>query len=228
MDIRYPNDFISQHLLQRQEYEWYVIELITALCDSHDRGHILDIGANMGTVSLPLAQKFPNYVISAFEVQPELHSVLQRNVDLNQLSNINVYSFGLGSVNETKTIAMPDYDSAKNIGAFSLHDYVLSKSSIAQGQGKINTVDIVPLDSVDLGDLPIRCIKLDVEGYELAVLQGAVQTLAQHHYPPLVYESWSYNAWWNDHRQELETFLKHLGYNSFTKIDDTVVAQFKQ
>jgi FkbM family methyltransferase len=228
MDIRYPDDFISKQLTTKKEYEWYVVELVTNICKEFAQGVILDVGANVGTVALPLARLFPDFQICAFEVQPELQNLLNCNVELNALTNIELYPFGLGDTAETKTIVLPDYSAAENIGAFSLHEFVQQQSSISRGHGVEHQIEIKRLDDVSIGQQPIRCIKLDIEGYELKMLQGAVQTLKIHNYPTIVYESWSYNLWWKDHRLQLESFLKTLGYNSFSQFDDTVVARHLQ
>ena len=222
MNIRYLQDHISKHLMACGEYEWYVIEIIKQLCAGHSTGSILDIGANQGTVCLPLSRMFSNYTIHAFEVQPHLIEVLTENIALNQCSNIVLHNRGVSNVLESKEILVPNYETADNIGAFSLDPFVNKNSPISVGTGINVTVDMVTIDSAPyLGE--IRCIKLDVEGYELRALQGALQTLKRNNYPPIVYELWGYNAWWNDHAEKLKEFLTLLGYK-IQYIDDTAVA----
>jgi FkbM family methyltransferase len=223
MLIEYPQDYISQQLTNSGEYEWYVIEIIKRLCGTHDQGVVLDIGANQGTVTLPIARDFPGYTVHSFEIQPALIHCLQHNIKLNNLKNVVLHEHGLGEVENIITVAQPDYAQAENIGAFSLNPVVWKNSSISQGHGDPIQVKIVPLDTIEF-DQPIRCIKLDVEGFERMVLQGAYQTLRKHNFPPIVYELWSYNSWWAEHARELEYMLTQMGYQ-IQKIDDTGIAQ---
>ena len=222
MAIEYPQDYISQRLLETGEYEWYVIEIIKSLCSAHDQGLFLDIGANQGTVTLPIARDLTGYTVHSFEVQPVMISCLQRNVELNNLKNVVIHSHGLGEVENTVTISQPDYAQAENIGAFSLNPLVWKNSTISQGHGQPAQVKVVPLDTIEF-DQHIRCIKLDVEGFEKMVLQGAYRTLRKHNFPPIVYELWSYNSWWAGQAQEIETMLVQMGYQ-IKKIDDTGIA----
>lgn len=222
MSLRYPQDYITKHLKACGEYEWYVIEIIRNLCSGHSTGSILDIGANQGTVCLPLSKMFPNYTVHAFEVQPHLIDVLKENIALNQCSNIVLHNYGVSNISESKEILVPNYETAGNIGAFSLDPFVNQNSPISVGTGINVTVDMVTLDSLPyLGE--IRCVKMDIEGYELRALQGALQTLKRNNYPPIVYELWAYNAWWNNHAEKLKEFLTILGYK-IHHVDDTAIA----
>jgi FkbM family methyltransferase len=223
MQIEYPQDYISQTLISSGEYEWYVIEIIKSLCSKHNQGIFLDIGANQGTVTLPIARDFSNYVVHSFEIQPAMLGCLKQNIKLNNLSNVVVHEHGLGEVDNTVTVAQPDYARTENIGAFSLNPIVWKNSAISQGHGDPIQVKIITLDSCQF-DLPIRCIKLDVEGFEAMVLRGAFQTLRKHNYPPIVYELWNYNPWWHEHAREIEYMLTQMGYQ-IQKIDDTGIAQ---
>lgn len=225
MSIAHENDYISQHLINSGEYEWYIVEILTELAKGCDTGSILDIGANIGTVSLPLARQFPQYTVHAFEVQPMLVNNIRENIALNNLENITIHAYGLGSADRTVSLNQPDYDHATNIGAFSLNPLVWKHSDWAQGKGSKINFAIKPLDSVTI-DQPIRCIKIDVEGYEQMVLEGALETLKRHNYPPIVYELWSYNEWWRPAAEELEKFLSMLGYQ-IEKINDTGIARHK-
>ncbi|TFE67171.1 hypothetical protein A7Q09_01560 [Methylacidiphilum sp. Yel] len=60
---------------------------------------ILDCGANIGLATLFFKILYPNSIIEAFEPDPELFSILKRNVTENQLSNVHVYNYALGEKN---------------------------------------------------------------------------------------------------------------------------------
>jgi FkbM family methyltransferase len=222
MILPYTQDHIAQELINRGEYEWYVIEILKRLLTGHTDGIFLDIGTNLGTVTLPMSRDYPGMTIHSFEIQPFLISTLRTNLQLNQLTNVVIHEHGLGNKLDTITIRQPDYTQAGNVGALSLNPKVQQHSNIAVGQGDEIVVNVVPLDTIDF-DQPIRAVKLDVEGYEQFVIEGALETLKKHNYPPIVYELWGYNAWWNEERAELEKFLNSLGY-SVSKIDDTGIA----
>jgi FkbM family methyltransferase len=226
MAIHYPQDFISQALLTKGEYEWYVIELVIKQAQLRGPGVILDIGSNMGTVCLPVAQQLPDYTVAAFEPLPAMQEILLQNIQLNNITNIQTYNHALGDSYGVMQIQEPLYDQAANIGAFSLNPAVWENSDISIGHGKEIAIEIKPLDSMIFYD-PICCIKLDVEGYELSVLKGAVETLRVHDFPPIIYERWSYNAWWNNEAKLLQDWLAELGYQ-VQHFSDTAIAEYKQ
>ena len=220
--IYHPGDHICRHLLQFGSYEWYVVQIIDKILSQSQPGVVLDIGANMGIMTLPLAAKYTNFEFHMFEVQPEMCSAIEENTALNSLTNTILHKQGLGDQEETIEIKMPDYLKSTNIGAFSLNSFVHQHSNIAQGTGELAFVHVVPLDSLTFNQ-PIQCVKLDVEGYEMHVLQGAEKTLKQNNYPPIVYELWGYNAWWRDRAEQIKNYLKNLGYNLYF-YDDAAIS----
>lgn len=222
MKLPYTQDHIAKELIHYGSYEWYVIEILQNLLKGQTSGIFLDIGTNLGTVTLPMARDFPEFSIHSFEIQPFLINALKDNLKLNNLTNVTIHEHGLGNKHDSITIKQPDYTQAGNVGALSLNPKVREHSDIAVGHGDEITVNVVPLDTIEF-DQPIRAIKLDVEGYEQLVIEGGLETLKKNNYPPIVYELWGYNAWWNEERQQLLEFLNSLGY-SVTKIDDTGIA----
>lgn len=226
MNIRHSQDYISKTLLEQEEYEWYVVDIVSKLSAGYKTGTILDIGANIGIVCIPIAKQYPDYQVYAFEAQVYVADMLEENIKLNNLNNIAVHSYALGENACTISIAHPKYDEAENIGAFSLDPYVIEQSEIARGHGEYESIPVHILDDMQF-DQPIRCIKLDVEGYEERILLGGLETLKKHNYPPIVYELWSYNNWWKQNANNLRDLLESLGYKIVTH-GDTAIAIYEK
>lgn len=127
------------------------------------RGLALDIGAHIGTWTIPLAGQF-RYVV-ALEPQPENYACLLDN--LEGIDNVAVVQAAAGASEAHASLAVTE-----NSGT-----YFLTK-----GEG----VQVVRLDDIALpGTAPVDFIKLDVEGMEGAALQGATGLLTE--YKPAVF-----------------------------------------
>jgi FkbM family methyltransferase len=222
MMVRQSPDMISRILAQTGEYEWQVVALCAALASGHEDGYIVDIGANMGTVTVPLAKQFPGYRVRSFEPQRAVFYQLAGNVALNDLSNVELRMNGLGSQRRSIYIDMPDYDKDANIGAWSMDAEVREKSPEGRGGGKEEPVQIEMLNDMHF-DKPIRLIKIDVEGMELEVLKGGYRLLQEHDYPPLVYECWQQFDWYKLRAKELDDYVRGMGYQTHT-VGNTIFA----
>lgn len=128
-------------------------------------GVALDIGANIGAHTLPMARIVgAKGMVVAFEPQRILHQMLCANLALNSLPN--VWTFWAGAGHESGTMRVPpvDYHAVNNFGGISL-------STGEQGE----VVQILPLDSLALP--ACHFIKIDVEGMEREVIAGAKATI---------------------------------------------------
>jgi len=159
------------------KYERHEETVLTDILQTGDT--VLDIGANNGTFSLQAGFLVGNSgQVFAFEGHPVTANILKKNVELNRLSNINVSAVAVGDINGYIRFSEGIYDDVNHV--------VSDNSGIS--------VPIIRIDDfIPLSNLPrIRCMNLDVEGYELFVLEGAERILAKTDY--VIFEAWEENC----------------------------------
>jgi FkbM family methyltransferase len=134
---------------------------------------VLEVGANIGVFTVPLARfVHPGGRVIAFEPQRIMYQMLCGNLALNADDNVVAHNSAAGRSSGSVAVPSVDYGKPGNFGAVSL-------ARSRQGE-------IVPLVTIDSLALPsCHLIKVDVEGMELDVLEGASSTLRQ--FRPLLY-----------------------------------------
>jgi len=160
----------------------------------------VDIGANIGSYSL-LAAAAGSQVI-AFEPIPSTFEALVRNIRFNGLENrIDARNMGIGA--ETSTLEF----TAK-----------LDTVNHVVSQGELGAESIsVPVDTLDncLGDRQASVIKIDVEGFETSVLQGASGTLESDGLLALIVELNGSGSRYGFDEQALHDDLLSRGFATF-------------
>ena len=202
-------DLISNHL-KKELYENDIHQLALKMLMDKPDGQVLDIGANLGTFCVPLAQKIPHLKFHAFEPQRIISYQLCANVIINSLDNVYTYETALSNDDADVELAMPDYTKETNIGAFSINKEVRENEYECTTVSAINKIYVVPLDMFAFSN--VKLIKVDVEGHELEVLQGGLETIKANNYPPIIFEAWTWKPWYQEKRKALFDYLKGHGY----------------
>jgi FkbM family methyltransferase len=142
----------------------------------HLPGMVIEVGSNMGVHTVPLARELARQgrTMLAFEPQPVIFQQLCANLALNGLMNVIARPYACSSQPGTVSFDLADYRTAGNFGGIAMNSTVPSAQ----------TVPCYPLDSFG-HTAPVALIKIDVEGHELRVLQGAQQILTRSH--PILY-----------------------------------------
>ncbi len=170
----YPLDFIQSTLVNSGKfYEENVLIMLDEYIK--DDAIILDIGANIGNHTLYWGMASPRNIkkIYSFEPIEKTFYTLKKNIEINKLEEkVKLFNIGLSAAEEKADIALY---SIGNTGMTALK----SDSS--------GTIPLKPLDSIIFDEkLPhIDFIKIDVEGFEINVLEGAKKTIMK--YRPVIF-----------------------------------------
>lgn len=126
-----------------------------------------DIGANAGFYTLGLSASSSNIRSYCFEPIPKTFELLKRNLELNNLTQAKTFNFALSNRNgESKFYSYPSQSGASSAAK------LLDSNDAYEVTCQLKKLDVIAntLPKVDL-------IKCDVEGGELHVFEGAINTL---------------------------------------------------
>ena len=162
-------DGIGRHIAKYGEHEPVLTQFIADRLAAGKPGLFIDVGANLGWHTLHAARHAMIECVVAFEPDPFNVRLLERNLKANRIGNVIVCTAAVGAA--AGTARLYRYKPS-NLGRHSLLcDHGLGFSAVA-----IRDLDRA-LDDLHLGERPIRVLKIDVEGYEPAVIAGAARAL---------------------------------------------------
>jgi FkbM family methyltransferase len=196
---------IAFSLLINGVYEFRALEFVIERLRT---GSIfVDVGANIGSFTIPAAQKVGiNGCVIAVEPSPRIFPYLQRNVALNKVPNVRLVRR-----------AASDRDGE----CASFYEAPVEKFGMGSlaPRFQVNPVPILcqTLDTIleEQRVKQVTVIKIDVEGFEAAVLQGAEKVLTSDSTPVVVFEfcDWAESSVPGGHTGDAQRVLKSLGYD---------------
>lgn len=167
---------------------------------------VVDVGANKGTYVYWLRKRVgASGRVLAYEPQPALATYLTLINDAYGWTNVTVRQMALSNAQGKTGLFVPGRGASP---AASLEASVISRMSGVRLETQTNT-----LDNELAKDGPPRFIKVDVEGHELAVFQGAEATLRQHK-PHLLFECEERHLTRHSPRDVI-SYLEGLGYEGY-------------
>lgn len=213
----FPESNVARDFAMRGAYEQSIIDWAKTLIDPSKL--FLDIGAHVGTYSLGFANACAG--VHSFECSPKTFNYLCANIALRGLDyKITPHRTALGDTTGT----IPYYIRSPDGGGNSCIDFKDRECPSVP-------VPVTTLDS--FGFANIGLIKMDVEGFEARVLEGAKETLKANGYPRILFESWregreAEGLPASRLRTELFETFRRVGYSRITPIrgwDEMFIAE---
>lgn len=170
---------------------------------------IIEIGANIGFESLYYAKRHPGCLVHSYEPGSYAFHSLSVSKAYNRLDNLKIFQLGVGDQNQTLEIASPTATS-KNKGLGSLKQNPDLDDSYQK-----ESIEMVTLDSHFQSDAPVALLKIDTQGFEWNVLQGAAKIIAQHR-PVILFEHEDqYHGNALETRRRMAGFFDRAGYDLY-------------
>ncbi len=165
---------------------------------------MVDIGGNIGMIALHARSLVgPTGRVICFEPNPECAAAIEEHMEMNGIRNVEVRRCALAASPGTLTLNLTSEHSGT--------------ATLAPVSGKVVKSLQVPVRVGDdeLEQIAPKVIKIDVEGFELQVLQGLRQTLARHK-PVLITELVDEHlARAGTSADEIHEFLSEFGYSPY-------------
>ncbi|MDO8885139.1 MAG: FkbM family methyltransferase [Pseudotabrizicola sp.] len=159
------DDYVQRVILRaRQFYEARLLAAVQSMGLIKPDATVCDIGANIGNASVFFGKVLGAKRVLAFEPQPHCYATLNRNLELNALTDAQAYNCMVGATSGRGDVARFN---PRNLGATRF------------AAAKNGPVPMVALDDlIEAEELHgLTFIKIDVEGMHLEVLSGAKKVI---------------------------------------------------
>lgn len=149
---------LAEQLWINPKYKQEVHKFFRAYLKPKDK--VIDVGANIGTTTLTASLSVGDTgKVWSIEPHPRIYKFLIENLELNRITNVETINIALGNQASEITITNDRRDDMNRVGTGSL-------------SVKMDCLDELIMDSEN-----IALLKVDVEGYEKFVFEGAKKIL---------------------------------------------------
>ncbi len=219
-------DFHSLHERWAYLMSCYEEETVSFLARCYEKnGYFLDVGANIGLISVPFVkltrtrdESLPT--VFCIEAVRSNFERLVGNIELNGMQG-TIKPIGVGVGEREKTVEIQVEGNLRD-GEGTGTANILAEATMHPCERiplQITTIDHL----IEAGELPIECslIKIDVDGYDLKVLEGATRLLESSR--PIVFGEFMSHclAWHGQTHRDVVDFLEAFDYEVFSKMDNS-------
>ena len=181
----FKNDEVTKRIADPNGYEPELTFFINQYLCNLNNATCFDIGSNVGIHAIQMANVSSK--VYGFEPIPFIYKILNKNITLNNLSNIVLFNKALSNFKGKSKINL---NLEGNFGASSIDNSPLNFREI---DISVTTGDcVVASENI----LNVDFIKIDVEGHEAKVCQGLTKTIRR--FQPVIAMEWNSSQTKND------------------------------
>jgi FkbM family methyltransferase len=180
-------------------------------------GIMLDIGANIGAIAIPVSKLRSDIETFGVEAAPWIFDYLQWNVEANGLDNVKIIN-----------------KAVSNLGG-EFVDFFSPKDKFGKGSFvPVFTSEAVRVETISLDDWckeqkkVVDFIKLDVEGFEYKIFEGGSSLLNRESGPDILFE---FVDWAEEHAGQrpgsAQEILFDFGYRLYLMQNGSITEQLK-
>ncbi len=201
-----------------------IVNGIGSYCNTF--GTIIDVGANQGQFAIASNKRFPTATVISFEPLPELYDKFRRHVGHNE--KIIIHNVALGNEKGVIDFYRNEHSHASSALIISERQKIEfpETSKTTKVQVQVNRLDDILAEKGLVGPI---LLKLDVQGYEKRVLEGATSLLP--HIDYIVFETSFISMYEGEPLfDEMHTFLKSSGFELLAPVgllegDNSIILQ---
>jgi FkbM family methyltransferase len=207
-----PTDLLQGLVLFEGAYESNVLRMLERLLPIG--GYFVDVGANIGLHTLVAARRVgARGRVDAIEPEPFSRKRLEEHLRLNQLENVNVFSYALSDGRGTAVLHLSP---AENLAKSSLRAANVTMGLSGQSPGSVEVQTRTLDEHISSANRAPDLLKIDVEGAELLVISGGLATLSKESSAPILFEASDLQtAAFGYSTQDLKRKLHEFGYQVF-------------
>jgi FkbM family methyltransferase len=206
----YAQDLMEFNMAIRKGYQPEILKILSSEIKKKKLKIMWDIGANIGTISLPILKKFPELRIILFEPSAEVMGKLIKNLSINPdlLGRYEIFNIALSDQNGlNKFYTSNEEFNSGTAGLGHSHNRFKFHVKVQSYTGD----DLILNNEVAIPEI----IKIDVEGFEFEILQGLKNTLTKYK-PIIIFEHCIYRINERKHsKDKILNFLKSFNYKFY-------------
>lgn len=191
------DQYVTRSLELYGEFSWFEWRLFEQLVSPGQT--VVEIGANIGAHTVPLARRCAPAPLYAFEPQQRVFQLLCANLALNDVRNAVALPEACGKQSGHVIVPAVDYASAYNFGGLP----VIAGETRVPGA----KVRVAPIDDLDVASC--RLLKIDAEGSEPDILRGGANFIGRHR--PVIYVENDRQA----QQQDIISLIHAMGYRQY-------------
>lgn len=201
-------DVIKKEIIKNRIFDQEVLDLAKKFIEPNTS--IIDAGANYGQMSIIFSKLYPDVIVYSFEASTFVFEILKKNVELNS-KNIKIYNCVLSDSKDERYLRLPEITKYRTYGSVEV-EFSNNKNLTYSKKTSITKIDDFKFEK------KVSLMKIDVEGWDLKVLKGSVETIKKNQmviifeYAPEYEEKMKYKL------DDYINFFKDLDYIFLTSI----------